>query len=62
MHRISDSEKDQLRHTFDIAYFIAVEKILFRKYPQLCKLEAHHGVAIGRMYTNENLHILHTCS
>ena len=26
LHRISDSEKDQLQHKFDIAYFTAVKK------------------------------------
>lgn len=53
LNRISDSEKDQLRHKFDIAYFTATEKISFRKYPRLCELEARHGVAIGNTYTNE---------
>ena len=53
LHKISDSEKDQLRHKFDIAYLTAIEKISFRKYPQLCELEARHGVTIGSTYTNE---------
>ena len=53
LNRISDAEKDQLRHKFDIAYFMAIEKISFQKYPQLCELEARHGVAIGSSYTNE---------
>ena len=52
LNRISDAEKDQLRHKFDIAYFMAIEKISFRKYPQFCELEARHGVAIGSVYTN----------
>jgi hypothetical protein len=42
-----------LRHKFDIAFFLAKEKVSFRKYPQLCQLEGHHGVAIGSSYTNE---------
>ena len=46
-------EKEQLRRKFDIAYFIALEKLSFRKYPRLCELEARHGVAIGTTYTNE---------
>ena len=50
--RISDAEKDQLQHT-NSTYFMAIEKILFRKYPQFCELEARHGVAIGSVYTNE---------
>ena len=53
LNRISDAEKDQLRHKFDIAYFMDIEKISFRKYPQFCEFEARHGVAIGSAYTNE---------
>ena len=53
LNRICDAEKDQVRHKFDITYFMAIGKVLFRKYPQLCELEVHHGVAIGSTYTNE---------
>ena len=31
-----------------------MEKMAFSKYPALCELEAHHGVSVGREYTNEN--------
>ena len=41
---LDEGEKVKLRHKFDIAYFIAREKLSFRKYPQLVKLEAKHGV------------------
>ena len=51
--KLSDKDKEQLRHKFDIAYFVAQEKLSFRKYPRLCELEARHGVAIGSAYTNE---------
>lgn len=40
-------------HKFDIAYFVAIEKLSFRKYPQICELEARHGVNIGSSYTND---------
>ena len=53
LSKLPEAEHNQLQHKFDIAYFIAVEKILFKKYPKLCKLEARHGVAIGSAYTNE---------
>ena len=53
LNRISDAKKDQLRHKFNIAYFMAIEKISFRKYPQLCELEACYRVAIGSAHTNE---------
>ena len=29
LNRVSEAEKDQLRHKFDIAYFMAIEKISF---------------------------------
>ena len=38
---------------FDIVYFLAIEKLSFRKFPRLCELEAHHEVSIGSSYTNE---------
>ena len=47
LSKLSDEEKGQLRRKFDIAYFVAQEKLSFRKYPRLCELEARHGVAIG---------------
>ena len=53
VYQLTDTEKDQLRHKSDITYFTAIEKLSFRKYLQLCELEAHHGVAIRSTYTNE---------
>lgn len=50
---LTDEQKGQLRKKFDIAYFIATEKLSFRKYPQICELEAQHGVNIGTAYVNE---------
>ena len=44
--------KANLGVKFDIAHFIATEKLAFNKYPQICALEAHHGV-VGTAYTNE---------
>ena len=41
---IPQLEKEQLKRKFDIAYFLAIEKLSFAKFPQLCKLEVHHGV------------------
>ncbi len=37
----------------NLLYFLVIEKLLFRKYPRLCELEARHGVSIGSSYTNE---------
>ena len=48
---LPDDTKAQLRVKFDLAYFIATEKLAFTKYPALCELEAHHGVNVGTSYT-----------
>ena len=53
LYTLDEGEKVKLRHKFDIAYFIAREKLSFRKYPQLVKLEAKHGVSIGTNYITE---------
>ena len=50
---LSEDEKVRLRHKFDIAYWLAVEKISFRKFPSVCNLETQHGVNIGTTYTTE---------
>ena len=50
---LSEDEKVRLRHKFDTAYWLAVEKIPFRKFPSVCDLEARHGVNIGATYTTE---------
>ena len=45
----------RLRHKFDIAYWLAVEKISFQKFLINCDLETQHGVNIGTTYTTELL-------
>ena len=50
---LSEEEKVRLRHKFDIAYWLAVEKISFKKFPSICDLETRHGVSIGTTYTTE---------
>ena len=50
---LSDDFKAKLRIKFDIAHFVATEKLAFTKYPRICELEAYHGVNVGRAYTNE---------
>ena len=53
LSKLPDQEKAQLRVKFDIAYFIAREKMSFSKYLKLSKLEAKHGVPVGTAYTND---------
>ena len=36
------------------AHFVAVENLPFTKYSKICKLESHHGIQIGNVYTNDN--------
>ena len=47
---LSDEERARLRKKVDVAYFIAKEKLSFRKYPSICALEARHGVDLGTNY------------
>ena len=58
LSKLPDLEKSQLRVKFDLAYFIAREKMAFSKYPKLCELEARHGVSLGTSYTNEMRHLI----
>ena len=51
--RLPDDERVRLRRKFDIAYFVATEKIAFKKYPKLCELEARHGVDLGTTYKSD---------
>ena len=53
LSKLPDLEKAQLRVKFDLANFIAREKMNFNKYPKLCELEARYGVAVGTAYTND---------
>ena len=43
---LPEDKRDRLKVKFDIAYFIATEKLAFTKYPKICDLEARHGVII----------------
>ena len=48
----SENEFDVARKKFDIAYFVATEKMTFTKYPRICELEKRHGVELGVSYLN----------
>ena len=54
LSRISDSERENLRRKFEIAYFIATEQLSFQKYSKICELETRHGVTLGSAYLHEN--------
>jgi hypothetical protein len=41
-----------LKRKFDIAYFIAKEKLAFTKMKPLCDLQERHGVELGARYKN----------
>ena len=47
---LQDDERARLRKKMDVAYFVAKEKMSFRKYPSICALEARHGVDLGTNY------------
>ena len=51
---LPEDERERLKVKFDIAYFAAMEKLSFTKYPKICELEAHHGVHVGTSYCTNN--------
>lgn len=51
---LSEDTKSTLRVKFDIAHFVATQKLAFTNYPALCQLETKHGVNVGTAYTNES--------
>ena len=51
LNTMSADGKERTKNKIDIAYFMAMEQISFRKFPGMCELERRHGVNIG-IYTN----------
>ena len=47
---LPSDKKERLQKKFDIAYFVAREKLYFHKYPAICELETKHGVDLGMIY------------
>ena len=54
LSKLPAEERDRLKKKFDIAYFLATEKLAFTKYPSICELEAQHGVELGTSYLNKS--------
>ena len=54
LSKLPADERDRLKKKFDIAYFVATEKLAFTKYPSICELEAQHGVELGTSYLNKS--------
>ena len=50
--RVSDEKRARLKCKFDVAYFVANEKLTFKKYTGICDLEKRHGVDLGTTYMN----------
>ena len=50
---MSKNETESLKKIFDIAYFVACEKLSFKKYTSICALEIKHGVNLGSPYLND---------
>ena len=53
LKKLADDERQRLRYKFDIAHFVATEKLFYLKHHQICELERHHGVNLGTSYINE---------
>ena len=54
LHELSEDARSTLRIKFDIAYFVASQKLAFTNYPAICDLESKHGVKVGSCYLNQN--------
>ena len=50
---MDESTEVMLKPKFDIAYFIAKERMAFTKMKPLCDLEERHGVDLGAQYKND---------
>ena len=46
---LPEDDRKQLRYKLEIAYFVATEKVSFKKDPKLCELEARHREARHRV-------------
>ena len=53
LSRVSEEERARLKRKFDVAYFVANEKLSFKKYAGICDLEIRHGVDLGTTYMND---------
>ena len=51
---MNESSPVTLKRKFDIAYFIAKEKLSFTKMKPLCDLQERHGVNLGTGYKNDD--------
>ena len=54
-NNLAEDVRETLRHKFDIAYFIAIEKLTVQKYPALCELEQRDCFDIGMSYVNRSV-------
>ena len=53
LSRVSEEERARLKRKFDVAYFVANEKLSFKKYAGICDLEKRHGMDLGTTYMND---------
>ena len=51
---MDESSQVTLKRKFDIAYFIAKEKLSFTKMKPLCDLQERYGVDLGARYKNDD--------
>ena len=52
--KMDNSSQETLKRKFDVAFFIAKEKLAFTKMKPLCDLEERHGVTLGNGYKNNH--------
>ena len=54
LNTMSADEKERTRNKIDIAYFMAIEQMSFRKFPGMRELERKHGVNIDKKLHHGN--------
>ena len=54
LETLPEDELKKMQIKFDIAYVVSTQHMAFAKYPEICSLEARHGVNVGSTYRNVN--------
>jgi len=52
--KLDPAVKERLVKKFEIAFFLAKEKLPFTKFIPLCEMEVKHGMQIGSGYKNDH--------
>ena len=51
--KLTKEKETRMKALFNTAFYVADEKLAFKKYPGLCNLQEKNGVDLGNMYRND---------